>query len=99
MKLKWFECRHSVCKECGVHFEPVYGFESRWGDLCKQHRTPVMERDSKRDRVIAWASANWEKLIDQVEQENTAKNTAYNAMAQQTQMSNLGVLGGLGNFR
>ena len=53
---------HSVCSECGVHFEPVTGSEARWGNLCSTHRKPVKERDLKKDEVINWAANNWERL-------------------------------------
>ena len=49
---------YTVCKECGVHFEPVTGFESRWGDYCHEHRAKVMTRDLKKERVLGWAAQN-----------------------------------------
>ena len=62
--MKWF-CKNvpvSVCKECGAHYDPVVGYESRWGDLCPTHRKPVMELDLRREAVVSWASQCWEKL-------------------------------------
>lgn len=79
MKLKWFVFTHSVCKKCGVHFEPR---NDQWADLCLMHRQPVMERDRKRDAVIQWARENWEKLYEQYEKEDFARRAAYNAMNQ-----------------
>jgi hypothetical protein len=69
---------HSICKECKVHFEPAGPYEHgwntvKWADLCPTHRKPAMERDSKRDRVIAWAGENWERLFEQMEKKETEK--------------------------
>ena len=77
LAMKWFKPKHTACKECGVHFDPVTGYEARWGDLCPTHRKPVMERDRKRDTVIAWASDNWENLIDQAEKDTAAAVAAH----------------------
>lgn len=77
--MNWFKKtqKHGVCKECGAHFEPVTGYEARWGDLCGIHRKPVMERDLKKDRVVAWAARNWERLTEQMEKENAEERAAY----------------------
>lgn len=74
--------KYSVCKECGVHFEPVVGYESRWGYLCTTHRKPVMERDQKREAVIAWASGNWERLAEMMEKETADRRAAYDQLPQ-----------------
>ena len=76
--MRWFK-RYSVCKECGVHFEPVTGYEERCGDLCRTHREPVMRADHKRDAVLRWAGANWEKLFDQMITEQQADDEAKKA--------------------
>jgi hypothetical protein len=73
--------RHSVCTECGVHFEPVTGYEARWGQLCTVHRKPVRERDEKKDAVIAWATSNWSRLVEQMDKERVEVAPAYNAGA------------------
>ena len=80
--MKWWKQKHSVCSECGVHFEPVTGYEARWGTLCATHRKPVKERDEKKDAVLAWASANWERLSRTMEEETAEKRAAYNKMMQ-----------------
>ena len=80
--MKWWKPKHSVCKECGVHFEPVTNHEARWGDLCAAHRKPVRERDEKRDAVVAWAAANWERLAKMMEEETAEQRAAYNKMVQ-----------------
>ena len=80
--MKWnFLCRHSVCIKCGAHFEPVTGYEARWGDLCNTHRQPVREQDEKRDAVIAWASQNWRSLAEQMEKERNATSNQFAAYA------------------
>lgn len=70
MKLfNWFNPKYSVCRECGTFFKPVGPELSRWADLCAYHRKPAMERDAKRDYVIAWATRNWERLAEQAEKD------------------------------
>lgn len=71
--MNWWKPKHSICSVCGVHFEPVTGYEARWGHLCATHRQPVMERDLKKDRVIAWATSNWERLAVTMETEMGAE--------------------------
>lgn len=93
----WWEQKFSVCSECGVHFEPVTGYEARWGNLCSTHRKPVKERDLKMDRVISWASRNVErvaKIMDDetADQAATIKNMMLNfgqRAAAQNQRNNL----------
>jgi len=80
--MKWWKPKHSVCSECGVHFEPVTGYEARWGNLCATHRKAVKERDEKRDAVIAWAAANWERLAKTMEEETAEQRAAFNKMMQ-----------------
>ena len=87
--MKWFKPKFSVCQECGVHFEPVVGYEAKWGHLCSPHRKPVMDRDARKERVMAWASANWERLEDMCNQENETNQAAY-AAAQQSALSQMG---------
>lgn len=108
--MRWFKPKHTVCKECGIHYEPVTGFESRWGHLCALHRKPVMERDLRKEAVIGWASTNWERLEDMYKKENEANKAAYVAaqqagleqMAKQQQAAmnrvQLGALNGLGRW-
>ena len=85
----WFKQKHSVCKQCGVHFEPVTGYEARWGDLCSTHRKPVMEKDLKRDAVMRWAGDNWERLAPQMEAEAAKEREAYDK-SMQAAMNSLG---------
>ena len=73
--------KYSVCAECGVHFEPVTGHESKWGHLCATHRKPVKERDEKKDLVLSWASLNWEKLYDTAKKEMDELQAAYSKAA------------------
>jgi len=79
--------RYSVCTECGVHFETVTGYEARWGHLCAVHRKPVMQKDEKRDKVIAWATSHWERLVEQVEKEEAAIRAAYNSTSLSAQQN------------
>lgn len=69
---------HSVCAECGVHFEPVTGYESTWGHLCATHRKPVRERDEKRAAVISWAASKWEHLVPMMEEDTAKTQEQYN---------------------
>ena len=54
--------KYSVCRECGVHFEPVTGTDARWGYLCATHRAPVRKLDLERDAVMAWTLNNLPKV-------------------------------------
>lgn len=54
--------KHSVCAECGVHFEPTPVHLARWGHLCAQHRAAAMDADRRKDRVTEWAAYNFERL-------------------------------------
>ena len=76
--MKWWKPKHSVCEECGVYFEPLTGYEARWGHLCALHRKPVKERDEKKDAVIAWAAANLELIAKIMEEETADQRAAYN---------------------
>ena len=89
--MKWFAKNYSVCKECGVHFEPAMGSEVRWGDLCKTHRKDVKANDLKRDAVVAWAGQNWERLYAQYEKEESETRAAYNKMMQ-SQLGSLSLM-------
>jgi len=53
---------YSVCRECGVHFEPVTGADARWGYLCATHRAPAIKDDFERDAVMAWTKDNLPKV-------------------------------------
>ena len=80
--MKWFKPKFSVCSECGNHFSPVTGYESRWGNLCKMHRKPVMEKYLRKEAVMLWASANWEKLEPLCMKEQEANQASYNEAMQ-----------------
>lgn len=71
--MKFFQKKHSVCAECGVHFEPVTGYEARWGQFCAAHRKEHRENDEKKDAVLAWAAQNWMRLHGQMVSEYVAK--------------------------
>jgi len=60
----------------------------RWGNLCAAHRKPVRERDEKRDAVVVWATANFERLAGMMEKEEAEQKAAYIAAMQ----NNLGQL-------
>jgi len=68
----------------------VIGYEARWGNLCATHRKAVKERDEKKDAVVSWASANWERLVKQMEDETAEQRAAHNKMMQDNiaQMAN-----------
>lgn len=90
--MKFFQKKHSVCAECGVHFEPVTGYEARWGQFCATHRTEPRENDEKKDAVLAWADKNWRRLFEQMVSEKWAdleKQSEYQSAlhAQQQAMS------------
>ena len=80
--MKWFKPKYAVCRECGVHYEPVTGYEARWGHLCFLHRKPVMERDLRKEAVVSWASSNWERLEDMYKKENEAARAAFSSVQQ-----------------
>lgn len=91
--MKWFKskCDHSVCERCGNVFDPN-GVEKRWADMCYSCRVPAMEKDRRKDVVISWAIANWEKLEPQALEENEAQREAYqnslNAFSKYNQANN-----------
>jgi hypothetical protein len=60
---------YSVCRECGVHFEPVTGADARWGYLCATHRAPVRKIDLEHDAVMAWVKDNMPKVKKLMEEE------------------------------
>ena len=67
---KLWEKKYSVCRECGVHFEPVTGADARWGYLCATHRAPLKKYDLEHDAVMAWAKDNMSsvrKMMDNQE--------------------------------
>lgn len=80
--MRWFKQKYSVCSECGVHFEPVTGYEARWGTLCATHRKPIMERDQQKDAVMTWADSNWKRLYKIMEAETANERQAYNQLMQ-----------------
>ena len=98
-KFKEKKPSYTVCKECGVHFEPVTDYEARWGDLCKQHRGPVTERDRNKDLVIQWATENWEKLLPQAKKAELKKTKAMLAAFSQQRDSNGMFGGGAANWK
>lgn len=85
--MTFFKPKHSVCAECGVHFEPVGANEARWGNLCATHRKPVMERDRKKRDVMFWAEAHWERLAVMMEREEIEQRAKYQSASYQ-EMSN-----------
>ena len=108
----WFCKNYSVCSECKVHFEPVTGYEARWGNLCSVHRKPVREHEQRYETVIQWARVNWEKLEPQMQEEvknsagifSAAMQAQFNTMAaaqvraqEQESMFGSGIFGKLGN--
>lgn len=79
----FFKKRYSVCRECGVHFEPASKGErdAGFGDLCLTHRRPWIERAQRREEVLVWAGANWEKLEKQMEEQQAAEVAAMSEYA------------------
>lgn len=61
--MKWFKPKYTVCTQCSMLFDPTDG---PFPDLCPTHRKPVMEKAERRQRVISWATSNWEKLEEQM---------------------------------
>jgi len=72
-----FKFRHSVCKQCGVHFEPATGFEAQWGHLCSAHRKPVIDEYHRIARVVEWAKRNIDKLEPMMQAEEAEQGKAY----------------------
>lgn len=69
--MKWFKPKYTVCTQCSMLFEPTKG---PFPDLCPTHRKPVMEKAERRQRVIAWATSNWEKLEAQMNADHANLN-------------------------
>ena len=72
----WFCKKYNVCSECKVHFEPITGYEAKWGNLCATHRGPVMALAARRQAVIDWAGSRWEKLEPQMLEETQKERVA-----------------------
>ena len=60
---------YSVCRKCGVHFEPATGADARWGYLCATHRAPLKKYDLEHDAVMAWAKDNLPKVKKMMDEE------------------------------
>lgn len=97
--MKWFKPKFSVCKECGVHFEPATGKDLMFGDLCQTHRKPKMEEYTRKMNVALWSSQNWEKVeamyLKEIKEEGNKYQEAFqkcmDAIARQQQ--SLGMIG------
>ena len=84
--MRLFPKRFSVCEQCRVHFDPYDGPGSR---LCENHRAEWLAMEVRRCAVIAWATANWEKLEQQVNEERAAF-AGQRAQSMQEHYANLG---------
>ena len=84
--MNFWKRKYSVCDECHVHFEPATGYEARWGNFCPTHRKQVKERDEKKERVLSWASLNWERLERIMEDEIKQREDMYSQARYQQQM-------------
>jgi len=78
--MKFWKSKYSVCSECGVHFEPVIGLESRWENLCAAHLKAARERDEKKDAVVAWALSNMERVLEIMKKDADLQRDALNNM-------------------
>jgi hypothetical protein len=72
MNMLFWKPKHSVCAECGVHFDLPSTNEALWGHLCQTHRKLAIELDLKRLDVVNWAWRNWERLADMMDEELAA---------------------------
>lgn len=86
----FWKAKHSVCIECGVHFQPVdeRSLDGAWGDRCKEHRKPFVEKALRKTAVMDWVEANWEKyeknvLEDIKERSNVRMRLAFESLAKQ----------------
>lgn len=61
-----------------MHFEPVTGYESRWGDLCSVHRKPVKDRDEKVQRVLEWVKWHIDMVAEMMEKESAENQVKLN---------------------
>lgn len=72
-----FKCRHRVCIQCGVHFEPATGFEAQWGQLCSPHRQPFIKEYRRMGHFLEWAKKNIDKLEPAMREEEAEQLNAY----------------------
>ena len=76
---------YSVCRECGVHFEPATVADTRWGYLCATHRAPVRKQALMNDAVMAWAKDNMPKvkklMDDEISEREERNKIKYEAIA------------------
>lgn len=80
--MQLFKPKYTVCSVCGVHFEPVSGYEVRWGNLCAIHRVSVKQQDERKDAVISWATANWVRLEKMMKEEYDKNKEQYKQLSQ-----------------
>ena len=103
--MKWFKPKHRVCCECKVHFEPVTGYEERWGNYCSVHRAAIMIKDQKSDRVVLWAREHVDEVAalmkKEVAQAGAQNNAALNAAFNTSSGFNVAGMGlhDYGNYR
>lgn len=67
--------KYKVCERCGVHFEAISYSDPRWENLCETHREPVRDRAHRKDSVMGWASANFERLYLMMEKERNERDS------------------------
>ena len=79
--------KYSVCRECGVHFEPVTGTDARWGYLCATHRAPLKKYDLEHDAVMAWAKDNMSKVKKLMDEEIEARQAAWRERREEQEKS------------
>jgi hypothetical protein len=75
---------YSVCRKCGVHFEPVTGADARWGYLCATHRDPLKKYDLEHDAVMAWAKDNLPKVKKMMDEEIEARQAKWKYLREHT---------------
>ena len=75
--MKWFKCKHSVCSECGVHFEPVTGYDEELSNLCFEHRRLAARRNMEISRAVNWTKANLEKVLKIIDDERSENVDKY----------------------
>lgn len=89
-------CKHSVCAECKVLFEPPAPgtIDRMWPNLCEAHRKAPRDKWQRVQTVKNWAEFNFERLekqmLAEVQEERAKVDETMQRFMQQSMQSQYG---------